>query len=141
MTKPKQKTVPKVEALTSVVKDASYLEEIVEDIIAPESRTTVTIEEASAAKRRADNSFMKRQIKNMAKKMKEDERVTVTPSAGLSQFLGNTFTFLLNGFPITVAINGRPQQFPKFIAEVVERKLREALDANSPKDVTKRITV
>lgn len=137
--KPTTKT--KVDELASEPNDASHLTELIKEDVKQGAHTTVTIEEASAAKRRADNAFMKKRIKDMGQMMKTAPKRVITPSAGLAQFLGTSFTFLLNGYPITVYLNSKPQEFPDFVADVIDRKLREALDANAPKDITQRVTV
>ena len=134
-------TKTKVDELASEANDASHLTELIQADVKQGAHTTVTIEEASAAKRRADNAFMKKRIKDMGQMMRSAPKRTIYPSAGLAQFLGRTFTFLLNGYPITVNLNSQPQEFPDFVADVIDRKLREALDANAPKDIVNRVVV
>ena len=97
------------------------------------------IEDYSPSKRRADNMFIRTRLANMRKMLKTSPVRKWAPPAGYAQFLGKDFSFMLNGFPITVHFNGVEQEFPEPVFDVIQRKVAEAMDSSTPKNVTNHV--
>ena len=52
--------------------------------------------------------------------------------ASMANF-GPVYTFLYNTIPVTVKFDGSTQKFPRFIAEELNRRIKEVSEANTNK--------
>lgn len=111
--------------------------QVVEHITKTES--VVSIDDVAASKRRNDAQAMKKMINGMRKLLIESPRVKFKPSPGYASIFGTTWTFLLNGFPITVEFNGKEQEFPLPVYERIMEKINEGMEANAPKDINEKL--
>ena len=50
-----------------------------------------------------------------------------------AQYFGPVYTFLFNTIPVTVKFDGTTQKFPRFIAEEINRRIKEVSEANTGK--------
>ena len=71
----------------------------------------------------------------MLNKCKNDEKVTRTISKLYAPIIGRVYTFALNGIPVTIYCDGKPHEYPKFIAEIIDRKINEISESNTYKEV------
>lgn len=71
----------------------------------------------------------------MLNKCKNDEIVERTISKLYAPIIGRVYTFALNGIPVTVYCDGKPHKYPKFIAEIIDRKINEISESNTYKEV------
>ena len=71
----------------------------------------------------------------MLEKCKNDEVVERTISKLFAPIIGKVYTFALNGIPVTVYCDGKPHKYPKFIAEIIDRKINEISESNTYKEV------
>ena len=53
--------------------------------------------------------------------------------------LGETYTFLYNGNPVSIDFDGEYHEYPKVIAELLEKKLAATARANTSKTVNTQI--
>jgi len=83
-------------------------------------------------KNKRDNSLL-------IKKYKNEPKVEVIGSKLYKKHLGSVYTFTYNGFPVSIKFDGTPQEFPQTIAKVINRKLNEISEANSPKEVNQEL--
>jgi hypothetical protein len=77
----------------------------------------------------------------LVRKYKSEPKVEVMGSTMYKPYLGSRYTFTFNGFPVSIEFNGKPQKFPKTIAEVLQRKLNEVAEANAPKNVDTQLYI
>ena len=71
----------------------------------------------------------------MLNKCKTDEKVTRTISKLYAPIIGKVYTFGLNGIPVTIYCDGKPHEYPRFIAEIIDRKMNEISESNTYKEV------
>ena len=87
------------------------------------------------AMRESEKMYFIEKQRNMLNKCKNDEKVTRTVSKLFAPYVGKVFTFALNGIPVTVYCDGKPHEYPKFIAENIDRKLNEISESNTYKEL------
>lgn len=139
------KTKTNIEELAGAEVELPEYEAVVEEkAAAPKkaaasSELVVSIDDVAASKRRQDAQSMKRMINGMRKKLKESPKVKYRPSSGYAPIFGKAWTFLLNGFPITVRFDDSEQVFPDFVYFKILDKIAEGMRANAPRDVNEKI--
>lgn len=111
--------------------------QIIEHVTRTES--VVSVDDVASAKRRQDAQAMKGMINGMRKLLKDSPKVKFRPSVGYAGIFGNVWTFMLNGFPITVRFDGTEQVFPQPVYERIMEKINEGLESNARKDITTKI--
>lgn len=85
--------------------------------------------------RESEKAYFIEKQKNMLNRCKNDEVVTRTISKLYAPIIGKVYTFALNGIPVTVYCDGKPHEYPKFIAETIDRKINEISESNTYKEV------
>ena len=85
--------------------------------------------------RESEKAYFIEKQRNMLNRCKNDEVVTRTISKLYAPIIGNVYTFALNGIPVTVYCDGKPHEYPKFIAETIDRKINEISESNTYKEV------
>lgn len=85
--------------------------------------------------RESEKTYFLEKKKFMLNKCKNDEKVTRTISKLYAPIIGRVYTFALNGIPVTVYCDGKPHEYPKFIAEIIDRKINEISESNTYKEV------
>lgn len=85
--------------------------------------------------RESEKAYFIEKKNYMLNKCKDDEVVTRTISKLYAPIIGNVYTFALNGIPVTVYCDGKPHEYPKFIAETIDRKINEISESNTYKEV------
>lgn len=76
----------------------------------------------------------------LVKKYKNEPKVEVLGATIYKQFLGDRYTFTLNGFPVSIKFDGTYQEYPASIAKHLQRKLQEISESHAPKDVNVEIS-
>ena len=82
----------------------------------------------------AANEFRKEKISFVEKLRREPKRKVVGHEI-YKQYMGTIYTFLFNGYPVSIRFDGTEQEFPETIAKAIERKLLAVSRANTPKEV------
>jgi hypothetical protein len=72
-------------------------------------------------------------------KIKQEPRVKVYGNEIFQDQLGETYTFLYNGLPVTIKFDGSYQEYPESVATLLESKLSEIAKANTRKTINTRI--
>lgn len=85
--------------------------------------------------RESEKTYFIEKKNYMLNKCKNDEVVTRTISKLYAPIIGKVYTFALNGIPVTVYCDGKPHEYPKFIAETIDRKINEISESNTYKEV------
>lgn len=85
--------------------------------------------------RESEKAYFIEKKNYMLNKCKTDEVVTRTISKLYAPIIGKVYTFALNGIPVTVYCDGKPHEYPKFIAETIDRKINEISESNTYKEV------
>jgi hypothetical protein len=71
--------------------------------------------------------------------LKKEPRVKVYGNEIFQDQLGETYTFLYNGLPVTIKFDGSYQEYPESVAQLLESKLSEIAKANTRKNINTRI--
>lgn len=85
--------------------------------------------------RESEKAYFIEKKRFMLEKCKNDEVVERTISKLFAPIIGKVYTFALNGIPVTVYCDGKPHKYPKFIAEIIDRKINEISESNTYKEV------
>ena len=85
--------------------------------------------------RESEKAYFIEKKKFMLDKCKNDEVVERTISKLYAPIIGRVYTFALNGIPVTIYCDGKPHEYPKFIAEIIDRKINEISESNTYKEV------
>ena len=85
--------------------------------------------------RESEKAYFIEKKKFMLDKCKNDEVVERTISKLSAPIIGRVYTFALNGIPVTIYCDGKPHEYPKFIAEIIDRKINEISESNTYKEV------
>jgi len=71
--------------------------------------------------------------------LRSEPRVKVFGNQIFRDQLGETYTFLVNGLPVSIRFDGTYQEYPKSIAELLEDKLARIAKANTRQNINTRI--
>lgn len=85
--------------------------------------------------REAEKAYFIEKKNHMLKKCKKDRKVTRTISKFYAPYLGKVYTFLYNGVPVTLYCDGKPHEYPEFIAEKIDKKLAKIAESNTYKEI------
>ena len=85
------------------------------------------------AMKEAEKTYIIEKKKVMLEKCKKDESVDFVGQKIFAQYFGPVYTFLYNTIPVTVKFDGSTQKFPRFIAEELNRRIKEVSEANTNK--------
>lgn len=72
-------------------------------------------------------------------RLKNEPRVKVYGNEIFQDQLGETYTFLLNGLPVSIKFDGSYQEYPESVAKHIEAKLSQIAKANTRKNINTRI--
>lgn len=72
-------------------------------------------------------------------KLKAEPRVKVLGNEIFQSQLGEVYTFLFNGLPVTIKFDGTYQEYPESVAKLLESKLSEIARANTRKTTNVKI--
>lgn len=72
-------------------------------------------------------------------RLKKESKVKVYGNEIFQDQLGEVYTFLLNGLPVTIKFDGTYQAYPESVAKLLENKLSEIAKANTRKTINTKI--
>ena len=87
------------------------------------------------AMRDAERAYALEKQRNMLKKCKEDKVVTRTISKLYAPYLGKVYTFMYNSIPVTIYCDGKPHEYPEFVAKHIDAKLQRVSESNTYKEI------
>jgi hypothetical protein len=76
---------------------------------------------------------------NRIAKLKAEPRVKVLGMESFQNQLGEVYTFLYNGMPVTIKFDGTYQEYPESVAKLLESKLSEIARANVRRNTNVKI--
>lgn len=85
--------------------------------------------------REAEKTYAAEKKKHMLKRCKEDKVVTRTISKLYAPILGKDYAFLYNGIVVTIHCDGKAHEYPKFVAEFIDKKLNKISESNTYKEI------
>lgn len=88
----------------------------------------------------SDEKYRKDNAKRM-KKLSEEPKVEVYGNPLYEEFLGSTYSFLYNDYPVFITFDGKMYKYPKTIANLLQKKLDAAARANTAKKVSENVVV
>jgi CTP:phosphocholine cytidylyltransferase-like protein len=74
----------------------------------------------------------KREASAFIRKLQKEQLVEVYGSTVYKKNLGDYFTFLINGYSVTIYFNGTYQKYPASIAKLLQKKLDAIAVSVSP---------
>lgn len=85
--------------------------------------------------RDAEKAYAIEKQKNMLYRCKNDRVVTRTVSRLYATYLGKVYTFAYNGIPVTIYCDGKPHEYPEFVAKHIDDKLNRISESNTYKEL------
>lgn len=150
MTETKKNSTKKVVAEPII--DEEIKEETVEEVVETKAEPTFAEKSAEAAAtaalkaaietnneiaiRESEKAYFIEKKNYMLNKCKNDEKVTRTISKLYAPIIGRVYTFALNGIPVTIYCDGKPHEYPEFIAQKIDKKLAKISESNTYKEIT-----
>lgn len=98
--------------------------------------TTADTEKVDSPKVRKE---AKRREVTIGEMLKKEKRVGVVGLEVYAQYLGTTYTFLLNGIPVSIKLNGTEQFYPQSVATLLKDKLNAIGRSNTRRVVNEAI--
>ena len=86
--------------------------------------------------RESEKAYFIAKKQHMLEKCRGDKRVTRTISKLYAPIIGKAYTFAYNGVPVTVYCDGKPHEYPEFIAQKIDKKLAKISESNTYKEIT-----
>lgn len=101
----------------------------------------VTVDVASVASIKAQNDTkeLKKQRAEFLRKCRVARKKKVFLSAMDALVLGKTYTYTLNGVPVTLEFDDQEHEFPEFIANSIQEKLAKVHKNAVPKSIYKKL--
>lgn len=81
----------------------------------------------------SEKVYINEKMKYMLDKCKSDKKVKFRGDKIWAPIFGKVYTFLYNGIPVTVKFDGTEQEFPEFVYNLIQEKIHETSEANTPK--------
>lgn len=75
---------------------------------------------------------LKKEAQGFIQKLKREPLVKVHGAKVFQKTLGDYYTFLVNGYSVTIYFDGTYQEYPQSIAELLQRKLDDIAVSVSP---------
>jgi hypothetical protein len=75
---------------------------------------------------------LKREAKTFIQKLKKEPLMKVHGAKVFQKALGNYYTFLINGYSVTIHFDGSYQEYPESIAKLLQKKLDDIAVSVSP---------
>lgn len=109
--------------------------------MAEERVNPVAVDVASVASIKAQNDAkeLKKQRNDFLKKCRTSRKKKVFLSAMDALVFGPTYTYTLNGVPITLTFDDKEHEFPEFIANSIQEKLAKVHKNAVPKSIYKKL--
>jgi hypothetical protein len=85
--------------------------------------------------RESEKAYFIEKQRHMLERCKNDKKVTRTISKLYAPIIGTVYTFAYNGIPVTVYCDGKPHEYPEFIAKKIDSKLAKISESNTYKEV------
>lgn len=85
--------------------------------------------------RESEKAYFIEKQRHMLERCKNDKKVTRTISKLYAPIVGSTYTFAYNGIPVTIYCDGKPHEYPEFIANKIDSKLAKISESNTYKEV------
>jgi len=67
---------------------------------------------------------------SLSNRLSKEKKVQVLGNEGLIPFLGTVFTIHVNGFTVSLPLDGKYHEFPESIAELLQKKLSKISKGN-----------
>lgn len=84
--------------------------------------------------RKAEREYINGKKKHMLNRCKNDTVVKFVGNKIYAPYFGETYTFLYNTIPVTVKFDGSTQEFPKFIYDMIQKKIQAVSELSVPKE-------
>lgn len=81
--------------------------------------------------REAEKAYFLEKKNHMLSKCKNSKKKTITVPKLYADIIGKFYTFSYNCIPVTVYPDGKPHEYPEFIANKIEKKLAKIAASNT----------
>lgn len=128
-----KKSEPSVEQ-TKKSKSSTFNEKQAEAAASVALKTAIEANSEMAV-RDAERTYALEKQKHMLTRCKNDRVVTRTISKLYAPYLGKVYTFAYNGVPVTIYCDGKPHEYPEFVAKHIDAKLQKVSESNTYKEI------
>ena len=126
---------PKPIKKTTTTKKKTTFEEKSAEAAATAALKAVIETNNEVAIRESEKAYFIEKQRHMLDRCKNDKKVTRTISKLYAPIVGSTYTFAYNGIPVTIYCDGKPHEYPEFIAKKIDSKLAKISESNTYKEV------
>jgi len=134
-TKPVEETKTVIESAEPVVETKGTFSEKQANAAATMALKTAIEANSEMAMRDAERTYALEKQKFMLEKCKNDRVVKKTVSKLYAPFLGKVYTFFYNCIPVTVYCDGKPHEYPEFVANQIDKILQKVSESNTYKEI------
>ena len=116
-------------------KDSYTFAEKAAEAAAQAALKSVVETNSEIAVREAEKAYFLEKKKHMLEKCKKSKPRTITVPKLYASYIGKFYTFTYNCIPVTVYPDGKPHEYPGFIADKIEKKLAKIAASNTYKEL------
>lgn len=132
--KEEEKPVVETKKSTKTKKTETFAEKSADAAAAAALKVAINAN-AEIAQKEAEKIYFIEKKNHMLSRCKNDAKVTRTVSKFFAPYLGKVYTFSYNGIPVTIYCDGKPHEYPAFIAEKIDKKLAKIAESNTYKEI------
>lgn len=116
-------------------KDSDTFAEKAAQAAAQAALKSVVETNSEIAVREAEKTYFLEKKKHMLEKCKKSKPRTIVVPKLYAEYIGKFYTFSYNCIPVTVYPDGKPHEYPGFIADKIEKKLAKIAASNTYKEL------
>lgn len=136
-----KKPTPKPKPKAEVIREQSLQDVQLTNEVAKEAQMDAKEQKRFAikAKQEADNRYMKHYTRDFLESLKHEKTVQIYGDPLYIPYLGETYTYLLNGTPVIIKFDETWQEFPESVAKNLQKKLKEISRSNVSRKIDVQI--
>lgn len=116
-------------------KDSDTFAEKAAQAAAQAALKSVVETNSEIAIREAEKAYFLEKKNHMLEKCKKSKPRTIVVPKLYAEYIGKFYTFSYNCIPVTVYPDGKPHEYPGFIADKIEKKLAKIAASNTYKEL------
>lgn len=116
-------------------KDSDTFAEKAAEAAAQAALKSVVETNSEIAIREAEKAYFLEKKNHMLTKCKNSKKRTIVVPKLYAEYIGKFYTFSYNCIPVTIYPDGKPHEYPGFIADKIEKKLAKIAASNTYKEL------
>lgn len=116
-------------------KDSDTFAEKAAEAAAQAALKSVVQTNSEIAVREAEKAYFLEKKNHMLEKCKKSKPRTIVVPKLYAEYIGKFYTFSYNCIPVTIYPDGKPHEYPGFIADKIEKKLAKIAASNTYKEL------